>query len=461
MFYVSDLITQYVPWYYLVSLQLKSFSFPHWVPDIYGTGYPLLAQGETGVLSPINFLILFFLPFPLSVGFLYIAYTTIAVSGAYFFLRVHKIDNLSSIFGAITFILSGFFISRYFQPSIIFTAAFVPWGLLILKKSFVDKKLLLLLSLLIYLQITAGHLQITFISITAYVSYALLSIIFYKKRLIKLIKLLIVISLGIILSSVQLLPSAKLFQLSERRNWDPNMRFSYSLPPSHLITYLVPNAFGVSKPGDDLGFTQFGGGFWEINITIWTLPFILSLIPAFFIIFKKITNQKLVKIIIIFYLIWAVLTLLSFGGFLKPNLIFAKIPNFPFRAPARFMLVSTFFASVLAAVGFSQISTLITKRLFFLLFMLIILISLLQINRQLKDYFIFKNQDFITSDIKHNIRSNNLWTPLPLDKSLINNYSSKQLGEIFKTEFYKGAVLSFISLAILVILWKKTPGARV
>ena len=304
MLYSSDLITQYLPWYYIVSQSIKQLQIPHWISSIYGGGYPLLAQGETGILSPINFIVLFLMPFPPSVNFLYLVYGLIAISGVYLFLKAHNLDNLSSVFGAITFIFSGFFLTRYFQPSIIFTAALLPWGFYLIKKSQVNAKVLFILTLLIYLQITAGHLQIVFISIAAYIAYTALTCLFNKQKFALLAKVVTFLCLGLLLSSIQILPSAKLFDLSQRRNWDKNMIFSYSLPPSHLVTYLSPNAFGVSQPGDDLNFSQFGGGFWEINITVWTLPFILSLLPAFLIITKRADNKDLTKAITIFYIMW-------------------------------------------------------------------------------------------------------------------------------------------------------------
>ena len=456
MFYTSDLVTQYIPWYYLVTGSIKAFNLPHWINYIYETGYPLLAQGETGVLSPINFLILFFLPFPISFNFLYAVYAAIAISGMFLFLRNNNLDRLPSLLGTLTFIISGFFLSRYFQPSLIFTAAFLPWGFLIIKKALTDKRLLTVLAPLIYLQVTAGHVQIVFISVTSYLTFSILSLLANKKfKVFLLAKLITIISLGILLSSIQILPSLRLYQISERQNWDPNIRFSYSLPPSHLITYVNPRAFGVSTPGDDLGFTQFGGGFWEINITVWTLPFVLSLIPALLIVLKKIPNKDLIRTIIVFYLLWLGFTLLSFGGFFKTNLIFAKIPNYPFRAPARFMLVSTFSLSVLAAVGFSQISKLVTEKVSILIFILIFFVTVFQITSQLKNYFVFKNTDFIIQDLKHNIESNNLWSPLIFDGSKIENFYKGELEQIFKNEFYKGFMLSLVGAGALLLWWKK------
>src|SRR3989338_1030292 len=99
MFYTSDLITQYLPWYYLISGYLKNLQIPHWVPLLYQNGYPLLAEGETGILSPINSLILFIFPFSVSVNLLYLSYAIIAIAGTYFFLQENNCSKLGSLLG--------------------------------------------------------------------------------------------------------------------------------------------------------------------------------------------------------------------------------------------------------------------------------------------------------------------------------------------------------------------------
>src|SRR3990167_2139436 len=107
MFYASDLITQYLPWYYLTAQHLKMFSLPHWVEFSTNAGYPLLAEGETGVLSPINAPVLFLFPFPTAVNLLYIIYSLIAIFGMFLFLRQNRVSKIGSLFGGLIFILSG------------------------------------------------------------------------------------------------------------------------------------------------------------------------------------------------------------------------------------------------------------------------------------------------------------------------------------------------------------------
>ena len=404
MLYASDLITQYLPWYYLVQQSLRQFQLPHWVPDVYTHGYPLLAEGETGALSPINALILFLFPFTSAITLLYFAYAAIAISGTYIFLRRHQLTRISSLLGGLVFTLSGFMFSRYFQPSIIFTAALLPWGFLMVHSRF--------LPIIIYLQLTAGHLQIALISIIAYVLYSLKP------------KTILLVFLGLSLSAIQLLPAFKLYQLSDRRSWDPMVRFTYSLPPSHLVTYIFPQAFGISSPGDNLGFRQLGGAFCEFNLTIWTLPFLLSLLPLIF---------KRSRTVLILYGLWIIFLILSFGGYTPLYRILARLPQFPFRAPSRFLLIPTFAASTLAAFGFHHIFH--RSRWQLLAFTAVLASMIWQSVSQLKDYFIFIAPAPISFT--------SLTTPLPI-LSAINP-------QAFVVKFHQGLIISLISLIIL--LW--------
>ena len=446
MFYASDLITQYFPWYYLTANHLKMFSLPHWIEFATNGGYPLLAEGETGALSVINVPVLFLFTFPTAINLLYITYSLIAILGMFLFLRQNQISKVGSLLGGLIFILSGFMVTRYFQPSIIFAAAFLPLGHAIIQRSINSKKSLFFLAPLIYLQITAGHLQIALISIISYLTFAALLIFIKKKKLSAILWIFIVIILGIGLSSIQLLPTLKLFEISVRRDWDPMMRFTYSLPPSHLITYLVPNAYGVSKPGDDLGFSQFGGGFWELNLTVWTMPFLLSLLPLVFILRTK--NKSIIAL----YLLWTIFLLISFGGFFKPNWIVAHIPNFPFRAPARFLLSATFAASALAAFGFEELTKKIKMQIKIVIFLLIFTSVVWQQKLQLDNYFIFEQSSKILENLKSTAQFK-LTTPLPLEN--FQSSDSVRLNSDFLRKFKKGAIISFFSVVILLVLRKR------
>lgn len=444
MLYASDLITQYIPWYYITAQYIHRFQLPIWIQNIYGAGYPLLAEGEIGALSLINTAILFIFPFPLAINLLFLAYFTIAAAGTYLFLKLNKLSDVSSLLGALIFCLSGFMVTRYFQPSIIFTASLIPLGFYLIQKAKTNQRFAVLLAPLIYLQVTAGHLQITLIAICGYIAFSLFILIGDNKWKIRFLKLILAIILGIFLSAVQLLPSLKLYALSKRAGFDPKIRFSYSLPPSQLLTYVKPYAFGISKPGNDFGFRQFGGGFWEINLTIWTIPFLLSLLPIITIAKNPRKIIKEHKLIVILYLIWIIFTLISLGGFFKPYRIIAHIPNFPFRAPARFLVIATFAASSLAAIGFEKITQNFKKPLRFLLFFLVIGSIAIQQQKLFQGYVITKNSDEILEKL-NNLATYPMTTPLVLRE----NYIGQDLPTIFQHEFKLGLIISLASLLLL------------
>ncbi len=448
MLYSSDLVTQYIPWYYVTAQYLHRFQLPIWVPNIYGSGYPLLAEGEIGALSPINALILFLFPFPLAINLLYLTYFAIAALGTFSFLKLNKLSNLSSCLGALIFCLSGYMVTRYFQPSIIFSASLLPLGFYLTQKATLNQKFALFLAPLVYLQITAGHLQIALISTISYIAFSLLLLIEGKEWKIKLIKITLALVLGIFLSAIQILPSFKLYELSKRLDFDPRIRFSYSLPPSHLLTYIKPYAFGISKPGNDLGFTQFGGGFWEINLTIWTVPFLLSLLPILILIKNPKDIAKNHKMITILYLVWIIFILISLGGFIKPYRIVAHIPNFPFRAPARFMIVATFAASSLAAIGFEKLTSGFKKPLKLLSFVLVIISIAVQQQKLFHGYVITKNSSEILQ--KLNLGTYPMATPLALRE----NFTGQNLAAIFQHEFQVGLIISLVSLLVFYIWYR-------
>lgn len=442
----GDLTTQYLPWYYMAANYLHSFSLPHWVPNIYGRGYALLAEGETGILSPINSFFLFFFPFDLAINLLFTAYFLIAILGVFYFLRTAGVGKAASFVGGIVFGLSGFMVSRYFMPGVLFSSALAPLGFLVILKSMMNPRFIFILPFVVYLQITAGHLQMTLISCLGYLVF----LFFYSKksaggfRLTAKILLAIIIGFG--LAAPQILPSLKLFQISERQDWNPAIRYSYSLPASYLVTYASPYAFGISAPGDNFGFRGFGGSFWEFNLTIWTLPFLLTLVGAATFVGKK---NKLALVLV---LVWLVFILLSFGGYFKPYRIVGHLPIFPFRAPSRFLLVNTFAVSCLAAIGFEK---LFGKRgaLVKMLAAAVIVGSIIfQQQTMFSKYYEFADWKKIENSFV-NLANYKMASPLYIDKNIKIESLYNNQANVFRKEFRKGLLISIISLGILYFWW--------
>ncbi len=99
-FELNDIVMQIVPWAHQVREAWKSFHFPLW-NALSGSGYPLLANGQSSGLSPLRFLAL-----PLPLGYSFTAEAAmkilIAMSFMYAFCR-RRWSELASAFGAICF----------------------------------------------------------------------------------------------------------------------------------------------------------------------------------------------------------------------------------------------------------------------------------------------------------------------------------------------------------------------
>ena len=99
---------QIEPYNRFISKSIKKADFPLWNPYAGPAGSPLLADGHTGPLEPIQFLF-FFLPdrfWTLSVDFQLLLRFFIAGFGCYLFARRQGINFFGSISAGILFMLS-------------------------------------------------------------------------------------------------------------------------------------------------------------------------------------------------------------------------------------------------------------------------------------------------------------------------------------------------------------------
>jgi len=125
---INDIVMQIVPWAHQVREAWKSLHFPLW-NALSGSGYPLLANGQSSGLSPIRFLAL-----PLSLGNAFTAEAAmkmlIAMSFMYAFCR-RRWRELASAFGAICF---GYctFVQTWLHFPLVTVAVFLPAAFLTL-----------------------------------------------------------------------------------------------------------------------------------------------------------------------------------------------------------------------------------------------------------------------------------------------------------------------------------------
>jgi len=125
---INDIVMQIVPWAHQVRESWKSLQFPLW-NALSGSGYPLLANGQSSGLSPIRFL-----AFPISFEYSFAGEAAmkmlIAMSFMYAFCR-RRWSELASAFGAICF---GYctFVQTWLHFPLVTVAVFLPAAFLTL-----------------------------------------------------------------------------------------------------------------------------------------------------------------------------------------------------------------------------------------------------------------------------------------------------------------------------------------
>ena len=242
---INDVVLQIVPWAHLVRESWRSGHLPLW-NNFAGSGYPLLANGQSSALAPLRLLAL---PLPLAQSFAFEAAAKLLVALTFTFLFCRRrYSEIASAVAAICFAFCSFLIVWVNFP-LASVAAFVPAALyqidLLAERRTYPR--FVFAALLWTMMIFTGHPEtvahIFFISLL-YVLWA----VFVEKRadLRFLLTLAAALVIGGLLASPFLAPFAEAITKSRRYNElqvSPPLVGYYSDWPSVLLL-VQPHFFG-------------------------------------------------------------------------------------------------------------------------------------------------------------------------------------------------------------------------
>ena len=231
-FYFRDITRFYYPLRKLLSDIVRAGDFPSWNP-LWAAGQPLAANPNYGVFYPPQWLI--FLPgFDFWFRFVIVLHVAIAAVGAYMLLR-SWVRSDAALFGAIVFALGGVTLSLINVPPFLYCLAWLPWiALAIERRRFALAALLLALSIVGGEPVTIAQLCILI------VAFALI-------RNVPWHRVALVVVLGILATSVQLLPAIDLMRDSVRSRGFPfALVGQWSTPPSRLLDLFIPQFSGAA-----------------------------------------------------------------------------------------------------------------------------------------------------------------------------------------------------------------------
>ncbi len=357
-------LLQFVPWHRFALDVLREGAFPLWNP-LLGMGAPLLANHQSALLYPPNWLIALLGP-AYGEGFLVALHLVWAGLGTALLVRRLGMGRLAQLVAGLAYSLSGYMVARAWFISINHAAAWLPWAILgveqLVGSLFAERarggvwRWTMAMSLILAMQWLAGHAQ------TAW--YSLLLILVWAAwrahgwaglRGLRTVAWPLALSglLALGLAAAQILPTAEYMLESYRaESLDPAFAMNYSFWPWRLLGLFAPDLFGNPARGTYWGY----GNYWEDAIYIGILP-VLWAFSGLWRSFRKRTPHASLGKFLGGVVLVSILLALGKNTPLFPFL-FRHVPTFDlFQAPARWNLLTTFGLALLAAIGAEGWST--------------------------------------------------------------------------------------------------------
>lgn len=354
--------TQFLPWLNYAFRSISQGNFPLWNPDN-GMGSPFLANYQSALFYIPNWILWFFFKIGASRGLAFgltlsvVLHLYFSSIGMYVLLKYLKRTTLSAFFGSVIWVFGGYAVSRISFFSMIWSFSWVSWiiyALLLLRDAEPKNRLrrILLLSILFSMQLLSGHAQTTYFTLIISLFMLFFPIRESLNAVFKnFVFFNITILTSILLSAIQLIPTAEYLLLSQRSQevgFDYALNFSYW--PLRILSVVFGNFWG------DPGITRyFGGGvYWEDSLYIGIFPLILIaiLLLYFFQKWHLPANENAEKNFLFVLIVLAVLAFLFSLGrnfFLYP-LFYKYIPTFNmFQAPSRFLMITNFCLAIISS----------------------------------------------------------------------------------------------------------------
>lgn len=327
---------------------LKNLEVPLWNP-YNGSGMPLLATYQSGFFNPLNILFLFLNP--QTAWSIYIITQAILLSlFMYIYCKKIKLSTASSIFATIVFQFCGFVIARLIFGNLIYPLAALPLILYLIEDYLVDKrgKKIFLLPLVFAFMLLSGHphaMIYVIIFSFFYFLYRVFSLNKTKEKMLKTIFFILFISLGVGIASIQIIPTIELFKHSNMNQQSSEFIFNrFLLPPSHLISIIIPNYYG-----NQATYNYWGAGdYIETVASIGTIPIFF----AYFGLFNQSASKRKYQK---FFLFASIISILATLDWIVPKFLSTlPLPILSTSPPSRIFAITSFSIAILAGLGFDK-----------------------------------------------------------------------------------------------------------
>jgi hypothetical protein len=337
-FDLNDAVFQFFPWRKFTTQQIKSGNIPFRNPYNF-LGTPHLANIATAVFYPLSFV---FYLLPLLQAWDVFIGLQIMLAGVFMYIYLKNLmqDNLSAVFGGVTFALSSFVITTLEFSVIAHTLLWTPLILYSIDKLLTTKKSIFLIIgvFSMFSMFLAGFIQIALYVFLLSVAYFVFRA---NKRGLKYIGILI---FPVLLVTFQILPFAEAASQSSRiaGYYENNDAKTYLMPANRLLDAFIPDYYGNPATGNFFG----GISYTEFAFYIGIVPLLFALYSLALI--KEDTTVRF----------WWMVTLLSSLLLVKnpfSSLLYElNIPVYTSLLPSRLLSIVTICLTTLASLGIQK-----------------------------------------------------------------------------------------------------------
>ncbi len=342
--WAHDLRHHHHPWRAWAAGEWARGQLPLWASGV-ANGFPLMADGQTGVFYPVNLLLGGLLPSHQALTASVLVHTAWGSIGTWWLCRVLGRGPVASLTAAVGWTLSGFMVAHVTYAGMQAVASWVPAavGTTVMLARGGGWRWTVAWSLSVAAMLTAGHPQAAVIGLLG----ALWVFAWHARSVWVWARAGMGAVLGVLAAGPQLMATLELTAHSAREGGvDAGFAGMGSLPPWELINAVLPRFWGFERPADialtyvHKGPLYFGTGenFWE---DCFYLGVPLTLLAGLGIMRKGARCWKGLGLVSL---------LLMLGRFTPVYALFRMLPGMDlFRFPVRFSMLLTLAMVVLAS----------------------------------------------------------------------------------------------------------------
>ncbi len=345
----SDICYFFEPVKAFLHESLRAGRLPLWSPYMF-CGYPLGAEGQIAAFYPLSVVISWLLPSPGAVNWLIITHVMIAGLSMYALARLLGASPFAAWLSGFVFSFSGYLFAHSHHVSLVCAAAWLPLVVLFVERAW-QKGVLpnaVFAALAWAMSALCGHPQTTF-------HISLLAVFWVCWRLVQArrsegrwqfaqaaVILWMTLGLGVGLGAVQLLMTHDLSSAAPHgARGSLDYITSFSLQPEHLAGLVNPLWQGSPA------FADYSGAafYWEYVLYLGLVPLALALVGA---IGRRGWTLAGLAVVALWF---------ALANTNPLYYVLRYLPGFAdFRVPARYILIFTFAAALLAGQGWEMLS---------------------------------------------------------------------------------------------------------